>query len=426
MTEDNLVWMTIGVDKNENKSRGSYIEDFDAILQRMENMSLKNSATEITKKKVSDKMNRGNDESNRKNERIRKSENSAERSTKTDDSPTRYSFNRIFTPLIYHSFLNNITKTAAMKSTHEKDKNNKKQNIKNEQSQKRSNNNRCVEEGIEKNEEMNVIGTYDVDRGSAAPNRFWILVGTRPLAVLEIREYSGMEVLDPQHFIDDVSFKIFNPDPANKISPNLPKFEKSAKRSVERDTFDKMKKEKMKNMFMWGNIVSDMIGNLNEKKKSYDSFMQLKRENEVLVRQRDLIMTLQSSFNLTDSSRGKEREKECKKRNSAVMNDGNTLQMHELKKLIHINNIKKDHNVANKRQIEQNKERKELCDEHITPSTSEDSSARTRTSKQEMFFTEELKLLIGEQCVRTLDFLSSLNLTVTQASSYIIISTNSN
>ena len=170
---------------------------------------------------------------------------------------------------------------------------------------------------------------------------------------------------------------------------------------------------------MWAKIVSETIEILNEKKKSYDLFNQLKRENEVLEHHRDLIMTLQSTSKLTDSSRA--REKELEKRNGVIINDGDTLKLDYFKKLIHHNNIEKSENYIILHGIDI--VRKEGSEEHSRTSTSEESSARTRTSEHRMFFTAELKLLIEQQCVRTLDFLSSLNLTVTQASSNIITST---
>jgi hypothetical protein len=144
----------------------------------------------------------------------------------------------------------------------------------------------------------------------------------------------------------------------------------------------------------------------------------LKRENEVLVRHRDLIMTLQSSSKLTDRSRATEKEHE--KKNSEIMNDVNTHEVNDLKKVININNIEKIDNDIILQGI--NRVRKEGSEEHSSTSTSEDFSVRMRTSEQRLFLKAELKLLIEQQCVRTLDFLSSLNLTVKQASSNIIIS----
>lgn len=420
MTEDDLVWMTIGVDVNENKnvSRGSDIkEDIDAILQRMEIMSVKNSINGNNNGMEEDDKNRGTVYIDRQNERTRKNEYSAERSTKSGDSPITYSFCKMATPSIYHSLLNSISDTSAKTSTKGKDKNNE-QNNQNKEHERRIDKNTCIN-GINKNEdEMHVICTYDEDRGSAAPNRFWILIGTRPSAVLEIREYSGNEVLGPQFFIDDVSFKIFNPNFSGNVTKSSMKLKNSDELSIERDTLDRIKNEKMKNICMWAKIVSETIENLNEKKKSCNLFNQLKRENEVLVRHRDLIMTLQSSSKLTNSSRATEKEHE--KKNSIIMNDGNILKMNNLKKLININSVEKSDNGITHQGI--NRVIKESSEEHSRTSTLEDFTARTRTTEQRMFFTEELKLLIEQQCVRTLDFLSSLNLTVTQASSNIIIS----
>jgi hypothetical protein len=410
MTEDNLVWMTIKVDGNEIKSRENDIkEDINAILQRMENTSLKNSATKNKYKTEDGNKNRGKVNVDRKNERIRKNEYGAECSTKSEDSPTTTSFSRKLTPVVYQSLLNDIINTSAMKATHGKSNENKQinQTNKNNQHEMRS------DEDIDRNEEMKVISTCDEDRGSATPNRFWILVGIRPSAVLEIREYSGKEVLGPQFLIDDVSVKISNPNFSGSLTKSSMKVKKSDEWSVEHDTAYKMNNEKMKNICMWAKIVSETIVNLNEKKRMNDLFNQLKRENEVLVRHRDLIMTLQSSSELTDSSRTRESEQEKGK--------NVTLEVNELKKLIHINNVEKSDNDILREGI--NRVGKEGSEEHSRTSPSEDSSARTRTTEQRTYFTEELKLLIEQQCVRTLDFLSSLNLTVTQASSYTTIST---
>jgi hypothetical protein len=419
MTEDNLVWMTISAAVNENKSRGSDTkEDINAILQRMETMSVKNSITGNKNEMEEDNTNRGKVYIDRQNERIRKNERCAERSTKSEEFPTTYSFSKMATPSIYQSFLNGISDTSAMISTKGKDKNNEqnKQNKEYERSYKNS----CIKGNNKNEDEMHVISTYDEDRGSATPNRFWILVGTRPSAVLEIREYSGMEVLGPQFFIDDVSFKIFNPNPSFKISSSLTEFKKSQERSIERDTFYRIENEKMKNICMWGKIISETMENLNEKKESYDLFIQLKRENEVLVRHRDLMMTLQSTSNLANSSRGKETGHENEY--SVMSSDSETHQKNVVKNLIYNNNIERADYSVIELQKEMRKDRKENLGEHSTHSTSKDSSARTRTTDQRMFFTAELKLLIEQQCVRTLDFLSSLNLTVTQASSNIVIS----
>ena len=414
MTDDNLVWMTIGVHVNENKTRASdRKEDFNAIFQRMEVMSLKNRETKNKNNMEDGIRNRKKDEKDRKNERVRNNECHAEWNTKSEDSPVTYTFNKILTPTIYHSFLSNITcTTSTIKSTHRKGNTNNHHN-QNKQNEIRREKNDC-RTGVDTNEEeMHVISTYDEDLGSATPNRFWILVGTRPSAVLEIREYSGIEVLDPQFFINDVSFQIFNPSPSYKITPSR-NYEKSGELSIERDTFYRIEKEKMKNILMWGKIISRTIENFYELKKSCDFFIQLKKENEVLVRHRDFIMTLQSSSISTYNSREIGYEK-----NRVRMNHGDTFERNELKKAIHIDNIENSGNENMELQKEKNNEKNENLKDHSSPTTSKDSSARTRTSDQRLIFTEELKLLIEQQCVRTMDFLSSLHLTVTQASSNI-------
>lgn len=411
MTQNKLVWMTIGVNVNENKnSAGDIKEDFKSILQRMETMALKNKVTENNY--VEDGCrNRRKDVNDRKNERVNNDEYHAEWSTTTGDSPITYSFNKILTPTIYHSFLSNITCTSRTKSTHRTGNSNNHHN-QNKQHEIRSEKNN-YSTGVDINEkEVHVMSTCDEDFGSAKPNRFWILVGTRPSAVLEIREYSGIEVLDPQFFINDVSFQIFNSYLSYKITDSARKYDKFDERSIERDTFYRIEKEKMKNILLWGRTVSRTIENFVEKQQSCDLLIQLEKENEMLVRHRDFIMTLQSSSILANSSR----EIGCEK-NSVIMNHSDTFEMNKSKKAIHINDIEKNGN----ENINLPKEKKGYLKERSSPTNSEDSSARTRTSDQRMFFTEKLKLLIEQQCVRTMDFLSSLNLTVTQASSNICV-----